>query len=479
MERYKPILRTILLLFFGLVASSLQPSNGLAGSASVILPLGAGMSPPLTPQSGEPPAGEHTSPGTLGNGPSSGASLYWIAGSPYPKIAFSSLASDLTAQDLNNTSDVFIWNVESGAVDLVSHDLQNATANGASSAVSASDTDKVAFNSLSSNLPIMGSQNPVDVFNDIFFVDGMLQSYSWYTSGNGGGGANGSSFNPTFSRGGDWMSFTTLATNLSNGAQSGLNIMGPNGVTTAITSFATQGESMPASNGDTVFTALGAQVGCSTSLTVLQVAIFRMALNTVEVLSRDATGSCGNANSKNPFISDSGRFIGFESLATNLTSDPITPGLSNIYLRDMQQPPVVLISKGRNLTAADGSSKNGAITPEGNIITFVSNASNLTNVEGNGFYQLYAKSRLSQAITIMQMEGGGLPDGNITAYRNYVRATKGPQGFGTMTLHAAIGTSAPSFPNSNGEQQIYYVAFPAPFNIKISTAGVKKPVWNQ
>ena len=116
--------------------------------------------------------------------------------------------------------------------------------------------------------------------------------------------------------------------------------------------------------------------------------IYRKNTLTGEVLlvSSDDSGLvAANAASSSPRISADGRYVVFESKATNLV--PIaSSGISQIYLKDLADGSVDMISRNSTLTAGNGNSFNPDISSNGRYIVFDSNA---TNLGGAGYRHVY------------------------------------------------------------------------------------------
>ena len=92
-------------------------------------------------------------------------------------VLFESKASNLVAGDTNDAVDVFIKDLQSGAIQRVSTDAAGVQGNGASSSAQFSaDGRHVLFESLASNL-VAGDSNGA---NDIFVKDGIKQAAILY-----------------------------------------------------------------------------------------------------------------------------------------------------------------------------------------------------------------------------------------------------------------------------------------------------------
>jgi Tol biopolymer transport system component len=121
-----------------------------------------------------------------------------------------------------------------------------------------------------------------------------------------------------------------------------------------------------------------------------------MADESVDMISRETTLTGGaNGLSANIDMSDDGRFVVFESSATNLVSPP-TSNVSRIYFVDMNSPDTIEpVSVDDNGTDAQGSSFNPAVSDDGRYIVFESNAANLDTAtpDNNGVTDIFLRDR--------------------------------------------------------------------------------------
>lgn len=119
-----------------------------------------------------------------------------------------------------------------------------------------------------------------------------------------------------------------------------------------------------------------------------------------------ASGAPGNFNSEKTSVSDNGRYIVFESDASNLVSGD-TNGLSDIFLYDSQTATLTLISSGVSGVPANGQSYDARISGDGNWIVFTSQASNLVSGDSNGIADVFLANRSSGAITRVSVDASG------------------------------------------------------------------------
>jgi Tol biopolymer transport system component len=137
-------------------------------------------------------------------------------------------------------------------------------------------------------------------------------------------------------------------------------------------------------------------------------------------VSVNSVGEQTDGNSMLPRISDDGRYIVFESDATNLAAD--YNGQRDIYLHDTVTGNTERVSR-----APDGSdSNNGSFRPEisgdGRYVGFDSMASNLVQRDINGVQDVFRYDRVTGAMVLFSISSEGLlangPSQNVALSRD-------------------------------------------------------------
>ena len=114
--------------------------------------------------------------------------------------------------------------------------------------------------------------------------------------------------------------------------------------------------------------------------------------NTTTLVSRGsgAAGAKGSNSSLVPAISADGRYVAFYSFASNLDPDD-TDTSTDVFVRDLQASTTTLVSRASGAAGAkgNGASRVPVISPGGRFVAFDSNASNLhpddTDATGDAF----------------------------------------------------------------------------------------------
>ncbi len=119
-------------------------------------------------------------------------------------------------------------------------------------------------------------------------------------------------------------------------------------------------------------------------------------LRTTTLISKNSSNQSGNSSSLFPSISADGRFIAFESSATNLIAGG-SSGSYSIFLYDRTDGSLQLVSKNSNGEAGDGPSSGAQFSANGQFIAFQSTARNL-GADGNSTFDIFVYDRLTQSI---------------------------------------------------------------------------------
>jgi Tol biopolymer transport system component len=156
--------------------------------------------------------------------------------------------------------------------------------------------------------------------------------------------------------------------------------------------------------------AVGAALLLAALVTVAPV-VAQAAVGDLTLVSRGADGTPAADGDSGPglAISASGRFIAFESKAGNL-SVAAQPGVTNIYLRDRRTGTTTLISRasGADGAGADADSANPAISPAGRFVAFESTATNLSADDGAAVRDVFVRDTSTNTTTLVSrpLDGG-------------------------------------------------------------------------
>ncbi|HEY1596904.1 MAG TPA: hypothetical protein VGF74_16020, partial [Thermoleophilaceae bacterium] len=145
-----------------------------------------------------------------------------------------------------------------------------------------------------------------------------------------------------------------------------------------------------------------------------------------------ALGSDGNGS--DPKISADGRYVLFDSDATDLFGGGLNGRTVDVFRKDIATGAVTLVSQGKDGSGANGDSTADSISADGNEVAFTSNASNLVLGDANGTADVFARNLGTGGTTMISAhpDGSGLAgpsaQGAISADGRYVAFTSSAGG---------------------------------------------------
>jgi len=117
-------------------------------------------------------------------------------------------------------------------------------------------------------------------------------------------------------------------------------------------------------------------------------------------ISVSSRGQQANADSYNPSVSGDGRFVVYDSFASNLVDDDDN-GKGDVFLYDRLSATTTLISRGLDGHPAAGQSGFAAITADGNTVAFESTAPNIVAGPPGPGTQIYTWDRRTGAFELI------------------------------------------------------------------------------
>ncbi len=150
--------------------------------------------------------------------------------------------------------------------------------------------------------------------------------------------------------------------------------------------------------------------GGGTSLEVYAATFDAAGNETIALASANAQGTAANDGSEDATVSANGRFVLFDSAATNLVAGAAS-GALEVYRKDLQTGALTLVSSTASGVAASDDSAAGGISDDGSLAVFATDAANLTgNPDGNS--QVFVKNLLTEAVTLVSGAGLSGADGD-------------------------------------------------------------------
>ena len=109
-------------------------------------------------------------------------------------------------------------------------------------------------------------------------------------------------------------------------------------------------------------------------------------------VSINSGGMQANGGSFSPSISGDGRYVAFHSMASNLVSND-TNGVEDVFVRDLQTGVTTRVSISNNGLQANQASNQAHISPNGRYVAFRSLATNLVPGDTNGVTDIFIYDR--------------------------------------------------------------------------------------
>jgi len=129
-------------------------------------------------------------------------------------------------------------------------------------------------------------------------------------------------------------------------------------------------------------------------------------------VSIDSAGGEGDSGSTAAAISGDGRYVAFQSQATNLVAADAN-NAGDVFVHDRQTGKTTRVSVSSSGAEAQGASNDPAISADGRFVAFVSDAANLVAGATNGYRNVFLHDRQTgQTTRISAGFGGILVDGD-------------------------------------------------------------------
>ena len=232
-------------------------------------------------------------------------------------------------------------------------------------------------------------------------------TYTRVSVDSNGGQANGGSSRSVISSDGRFVAFESGATNLVIGeANPTGGIFLHDNQTGQTTRVATDGET-PSISSDGSFVAYVLETTVSNTEYASDVYLYNRQAGTTALVSAGLDGNPGNGHSENPSVSGDGRFVAFNSEATNLV-DGDTDGMTDVFVRDTQANTTALVSVALNGGQPDGRSSFPAISADGRYVAFISSATNLVNGDTNSAPDIFVRDLQTGSTTLASVDSNGV-----------------------------------------------------------------------
>jgi Tol biopolymer transport system component len=330
-------------------------------------------------------------------------------------VAFASEASNLVTDDTNENRDVFVKDRTTGVIELISRGLNGKPANGASSSPSLSANGRyVAFFSNANDLVSGGTNMP-----NIYVYDREGKTTEQISIGLGGSLPTGISLYPSISEDGRMVTFYSQASNLVNGDNNSLGDIFVRDLFTKSTirvSISSAGNQANGNSGTPAISGNGRYVAFSSEANNLvsndtnnrvDIFIHDLFAHTTEIVTQGLAGAPSNGISLyTPSLSQDGRYIVFDSTASNLVGNDNNDG-SDVYVWDRVLKTIMLVSVSFDgLEAAGGAMQS--ISADGKFVAFASDAKNIIEKDSNGASDIFLRDLVSKSTKRVSVGPGGI-----------------------------------------------------------------------
>ncbi|MDH4063431.1 MAG: hypothetical protein OEW19_03460, partial [Acidobacteriota bacterium] len=292
-------------------------------------------------------------------------------------------------------------------------------ADNACTAISA-DGRWVAFRSLASNL-VAGDTNG---HADVFVHDRGTGETRRVSVGSGSAEGDGDSEEPTISADGRWVAFSSWASNLVVGDTNLRRDVFVHDQQTGTTTRVSVGTGGAQGNGDGQFPSISADgrwvafesrasnlVPGDTNLS-WDVLVHDRETGTTTRVSVGSGGAEGNGDSSYASISGDGRWVAFRSYASNLVPRDTNRGINpisgaDVFLHDRESGTTTRVSVASDGTQANGSSTDSAVSADGRRVAFFSVANNLVANDTNSRTDVFVHDRQTGTTRRVSVGPGG------------------------------------------------------------------------
>jgi Ca2+-binding RTX toxin-like protein len=135
---------------------------------------------------------------------------------------------------------------------------------------------------------------------------------------------------------------------------------------------------------------------------------------TIIPVSVDSAGNLAKSDSNSPSISADGRFVAFNSGASNIVPGD-TNNVGDIFVRDLSSNTTTLVSLDSAGNQGNSFSNSPSISADGRFVAFLSNASNIVPGDTNNVGDIFVRDLLTNTTTRVSVDSAG-NQGNKASY---------------------------------------------------------------
>lgn len=322
------------------------------------------------------------------------------------KIAFASAATDLVPGAAAGSVSIWVKDLATGTVELVSSSAAGEQANGTSEAPKFSaDGTKIAFVSSADNL-VADDKNDC---RDLFVKDLATGTVTRVSVAADGTEADSDTTGFAFSPDGTRIAFCSAATNLGTTASDpDFAIWIKDLGTGAVTRVAAHGENPVWSPDGTriAFSSYASDLVAGDGNGTSDVFVLTLATGEITRVSTDGLGGESDGDSRSVVFSPDGAKIAFVSTADDLVAGDGN-GVADVFVKDLTTGAVTRVSTDAGGNGGNDASSDPVFSADGGSVLFTSSASDLVSGDSNGVGDVFVKNLATGAIEIVSATTGG------------------------------------------------------------------------
>jgi Tol biopolymer transport system component len=166
-----------------------------------------------------------------------------------------------------------------------------------------------------------------------------------------------------------------------------------------------------------------------------------MQTGTLTLVSEASDGTQGNGSSFQPSISSDGRYVAFQSYASNLVAND-TNNIPDIFVKDTQTGAIARVSVASDGTQATGGQSFGpSLTSDGRYVAYASFADNLVAGDTNTWTDVFLRDMQTGAVTRLSVTADGThsSQANDDSFGSSVSGNGRYVTFASRSSHLVIG----------------------------------------
>jgi Tol biopolymer transport system component len=267
---------------------------------------------------------------------------------------------------------------------------------------------------------------------EIFVYDATSETAEAVSLAADGSALDGGSTQPSISADGRYVAFTSAATGLVAGDGNGCTDVFVHDRETGVTTRVSVGGAGAEAHGDSsrpsisadgryvAFESLASDLVADDTNGVCDVFVHDRQTGSTTLVSVTPGGAGGNGPSSDPSISADGRSVAFESLASDLIPGD-TNGISDVFVHDRQTGSTTLVSVTPAGAGGNGPSSDPSISGDGRRVAFESAATDLVADDTNGVSDVFVRDRDAAATIRVSVAQDGT-EGDLAGSRPCISA---------------------------------------------------------